>query len=996
MADSERFKTGGDEAGDPTQRREELDQLLQRIAAHIAEVDKSAGDHARAPEEGDTPHAASAPSATGTDADAKEEAIRPADSVDVSGGEARPSRLARRALSQGEAPALRSALRNNPTESARHHDVPGMPGRPADEDGKGPESPETHAGESPWDSEAAEALTRTYEADAAVPPLRSMLHIMAQQGVSGGQNEARGGGRSGSMLHGEISHADVDAAQTRLFEAARRVEAMLDGLASREAVDALGDRFQSLESEVRRSGDQLSRLDGIEHRLSELGEKLTDQQVLNLFGSIVPTADDLTQFAEDAAGRAAERVLEAYARDISPAIGPHETSKGESSSAMSSQLASLGELLGTYMDERRRNEASTLEALETLQLAMQHVLDRVDRSEVREEPQASPIGSGAMAHHDMPVERATAASPSIFGTQHDHFLPAEAALPQADDAPEGMINLTANQVTGAPDLTAESYSMPASGMHGLARTLDAEGESDRQPDMYRPADVSSEWPHETEGVYGVPDAPAAPSVVPAESRAAQTSEVQPPSDRQAFIANARKAAERASAQAGQPAKAKGEDAVPRKAKAARSGIFGAAASTGVIRPGVLLVAIAAILFAGYLLLFSQRHGLLRSFVSVAGEQTQSQAAPAASAVGSEADVGSRAPTDSVPPASEPAGRPSPSNTSGEPLKTVPSTDQQEASAAPAANEAAGPGMTVSFGNSSATYESMMKARERNRLASLSQRAAFSAVQSHSAIETATSAPIAPRAQPVAQPRQTSAIETASVPGNVALASRAVVGTGGQDAQQLSLPPATIGPLSLRLAAAKGDAAAQLEVATRLAEGKGVRQNFAEAARWYEHAANQGNAIAQYRLATLHERGMGVKADRKKAQALYESAAQQGNLKAMHNLAVIIAGPATGAPDYIAAARLFSRAAQHGLQDSQYNLGVLYENGLGVPKDHGAAYKWYSLAARSGDTVAARRRDTLISRLPAETIQAMDAQIATWQAAPADEAANNPRALKQQT
>ena len=45
---------------------------------------------------------------------------------------------------------------------------------------------------------------------------------------------------------------------------------------------------------------------------------------------------------------------------------------------------------------------------------------------------------------------------------------------------------------------------------------------------------------------------------------------------------------------------------------------------------------------------------------------------------------------------------------------------------------------------------------------------------------------------------------------------------------------------------------------------------------------------------------------------------------------------------------------------------------------------------AGLLIHEQRRDALIARLPSETIQAVDAQLASWQAASADEAANNPR------
>ncbi|MEW5965348.1 MAG: hypothetical protein AB1749_17555, partial [Pseudomonadota bacterium] len=174
---------------------------------------------------------------------------------------------------------------------------------------------------------------------------------------------------------------------------------------------------------------------------------------------------------------------------------------------------------------------------------------------------------------------------------------------------------------------------------------------------------------------------------------------------------------------------------------------------------------------------------------------------------------------------------------------------------------------------------------------------------------------------------------------------ATVPATGAAAGKLELPPASVGPLSLRTAAANGDPSAQFEVGARLAEGKGIDQNFTEAARWYQRAASQGFAQAQYRLATLYERGLGMKKDLARARNWYQRAAEAGNVKAMHNLAVLSAGRAGEAPDYQTASRWFERAATLGLADSQYNLAVLFENGLGVAQDKKRAYQWYALAAR---------------------------------------------------
>lgn len=222
----------------------------------------------------------------------------------------------------------------------------------------------------------------------------------------------------------------------------------------------------------------------------------------------------------------------------------------------------------------------------------------------------------------------------------------------------------------------------------------------------------------------------------------------------------------------------------------------------------------------------------------------------------------------------------------------------------------------------------------------------------------------------------------ALPGDVAANS---AGTSA-----VELPPATVGPLSMRLAAAKGDPSAEFEVASRLAEGKGTDQNLKEAARWYQRAAAQGFVQAQYRLATLYERGLGVKADLARAKSWYQRAAEQGNVKSMHNLAVLAAGRSGGAPDYASAAVWFTQAANHGLADSQYNLGVLTESGLGVEKDRVQAAMWFILAAQGGDKEAIRRRDQMKSKLDKGEWSAADHLARSWQPMAPDKLANDNR------
>ena len=230
------------------------------------------------------------------------------------------------------------------------------------------------------------------------------------------------------------------------------------------------------------------------------------------------------------------------------------------------------------------------------------------------------------------------------------------------------------------------------------------------------------------------------------------------------------------------------------------------------------------------------------------------------------------------------------------------------------------------------------------------------------------------------PAATSGPLTAPEAGNTAATERS----------KAMIPPATIGPASLRTAAANGDPSAEFEVGARFAEGRGVLQDFKQASSWYTRAAQRGFALAQYRLATLQERGLGVSVDKRLAKHWYQKSADQGTIKAMHNLAVLTAGETNGKPDYTTAAAWFTRAAAHGLADSQFNLAILYQNGLGVPKSLKDSYVWFSLAAKSGDNEALAQQKILAASLSAAEKAAADKTVAAWKPKSTVAAANDPR------
>lgn len=200
-------------------------------------------------------------------------------------------------------------------------------------------------------------------------------------------------------------------------------------------------------------------------------------------------------------------------------------------------------------------------------------------------------------------------------------------------------------------------------------------------------------------------------------------------------------------------------------------------------------------------------------------------------------------------------------------------------------------------------------------------------------------------------------------------------------------PAGFGPPALVTAAKGGDPLAYYEIGTRFTEGRGVKEDLAEAAKWYQRAADAGVVPAEYRLANLYEKGSGVARDASKAKALYLKAAEAGNASAIHNLAVLLASGRDGAPDFAGAAKWFEKAANFGVRDSQFNLAVLFARGNGVAQNLEESYKWFAIAARDGDKDAAEKRDEIAKAMTPETLSSARAKADAWKAQPVDAGAN---------
>lgn len=116
---------------------------------------------------------------------------------------------------------------------------------------------------------------------------------------------------------------------------------------------------------------------------------------------------------------------------------------------------------------------------------------------------------------------------------------------------------------------------------------------------------------------------------------------------------------------------------------------------------------------------------------------------------------------------------------------------------------------------------------------------------------------------------------------------------------------------VRVAAEKGDAAAQTKLGVAYSTGINVEINKEEAVKWYKKAAEQGYATGQWNLAFMYIRGEGVEANDEKAR------------------------------------EWFLKAAEQGFAPAEYDLGMMCLYGMGGKRSRVEALKWVRLSADKG-------------------------------------------------
>jgi TPR repeat protein len=159
----------------------------------------------------------------------------------------------------------------------------------------------------------------------------------------------------------------------------------------------------------------------------------------------------------------------------------------------------------------------------------------------------------------------------------------------------------------------------------------------------------------------------------------------------------------------------------------------------------------------------------------------------------------------------------------------------------------------------------------------------------------------------------------------------------------------------RQSAQSGDPAFQANLGLCYSQGTGARQNYAEAVKFLQPAAENGipndpiaTRNAQDELGGIYYTGdKHVAKDRKKAMFWFEKAARAGHPHAQRMVGYLLQLNKS----YTEALPWLKTAAEQGNVDAQNDLGVVYANGLGVPKSRTNAIAWYLRAYKQGDPYA---------------------------------------------
>ncbi|MDV3120105.1 caspase family protein [Segatella copri] len=147
----------------------------------------------------------------------------------------------------------------------------------------------------------------------------------------------------------------------------------------------------------------------------------------------------------------------------------------------------------------------------------------------------------------------------------------------------------------------------------------------------------------------------------------------------------------------------------------------------------------------------------------------------------------------------------------------------------------------------------------------------------------------------------------------------------------------------------GDISACAYLGKMYYEGTGVAQNYNEAFKWYQKAADNGVTGAYTWLGVMYYNGQGVAQNYEKAFLWTKKAAENGAADAYVGLGVMYCKGQGVAQNYNEAFKWYQKAADNGVASAFAYLGEMYYAGDGVAQNYNEAFKWFQKAADNGIT-----------------------------------------------
>ena len=152
---------------------------------------------------------------------------------------------------------------------------------------------------------------------------------------------------------------------------------------------------------------------------------------------------------------------------------------------------------------------------------------------------------------------------------------------------------------------------------------------------------------------------------------------------------------------------------------------------------------------------------------------------------------------------------------------------------------------------------------------------------------------------------------------------------------------------LQKRAAAGDIKSQLTLGIRYRDGRGVKQDRAEALKWYRMAADQGDGAGLDNVGFMHLSGWGVPKNWDIGTAYFKASARTGHAQGIYNLGRSYYSGQGVEQDTPKAIATWQRAAQKGHENATWRLAVLHAAGEGVPQDHAKAKALCTPLAQKG-------------------------------------------------